>query len=196
MTNQSKNEKKALIILFKDINNYYNANSLSKVLGISRVGCMKLLKKLHIKGLLTLKKIGKATTYKLNLENDFAIDLITFILSEEANNFRRWKEEFKELSNIDRIVLLYGSTIKDYSKARDIDIMVIREPKDSGNVNKIIINKQQLLPKKIHLIELSREEFIANIRKKQPAMMDIVKNAIILYGQSKYAELLKDVSSF
>lgn len=196
MTNQTKNEKRALIILFKDINNYHNANSLSKELGISRVGCMKLLKKLYAQGLVTTKTIGKATAYKPNLENDFVIDLITFILSEEVNSFRRWKEEFKELSNGERIVLLYGSTIKDYSKARDIDIMIIREPKDSGNINKIIINKQHLLPKKIHLIELTEKEFISNVRKKQPAMIDIVKNAIILYGQSKYARLLKNVPGF
>ncbi len=196
MAHRTENEKKALLILFKDFTSYYNANSMSKQLGISRIGSMKLLKKLKAENLLIAKKIGKSTVYRPNIKEDYALDIIIFGLAEEANNFKRWKDEFKELFIGGRIVLLYGSTIKDYSKARDIDIMVIRKAGDSGQINKIINEKQQLLPKKIHAIDLTPQEFINNLEKKQIALIDIIKNAIVLYGQSKYVDLLKNVTSF
>ena len=91
--------------------------------------------------------------------------------------------------------MLYGSTIRDYTKARDIDIMILRKAGDSGQIHKVISEKQQLLPKKIHAIDLTSQEFMKNVQNKQVAVIDIVKNAIILYGQNKYAELLKNVSS-
>ena len=139
--------------------------------------------------------IGKSTVYKPNMQDSYVLDLITFILAEEANEFKRWKEEFKELFVDGRIILLYGSTIRDYTKARDIDIMILRKAGDSGQIHKVISEKQQLLPKKIHAIDLTSQEFMKNVQNKQVAVIDIVKNAIILYGQNKYAELLKNVSS-
>ena len=71
MTVQTFNEKKALLLLFKDFTIYYNANSLSKELGISRIGAMKLLRKLQKEELVISKKIGKSIIYKPNIKNDF-----------------------------------------------------------------------------------------------------------------------------
>jgi len=195
MVQLTENEKKALLILFKDFTSYHNANSLSKTLNISRVGSMKLLKKLKAKEILITKTIGKSTVYKINIKNDYVIDLIAFLLTEEANNFKRWKEEFKELFTNNRIILFYGSAIKDYSKARDIDLMIIRKSGESGKIHKIINKKQQMLPKKIHAIDLTLQEFLDNVHNEQAAIIDIIKNAIVLYGQYKYVELLKNVAS-
>jgi len=195
MVSLTKNERKALIILFKELSSYHNANSLSKNLGISRVGTMKMLKKLHKEELLIDKKIGKSIVYKLNLNYDYAIDLISFLLSDEANNFKRWKDEFKGLFKKERVVMFYGSAIRDYAKARDIDIMIIRGKKESGEVYKVIAERQKFIPKKIHVIDLTPEEFVKNLRQKKKAIMDIVKNAVILYGQNRYVGLIKNVTS-
>ena len=40
----------------------------------------------------------------------------------------------------------------------------------------------------IHLLE--------NLKKRNKAMIDIVKNAIILYGQDKYVGVMQDVARF
>ena len=195
MVYQTENKKRALLILFKDFTSYYNANTISKQLGISRIGSMKLLKKLKTENLVTATVIGKSTVYKPNMQNSYMLDLITFILAEESNGFKRWKEEFKEFFVEGRIILLYGSTIVNYTKARDIDIMILRKAGDSGQIHKLINEKQQLLPKKIHAIDLTSQEFIKNVQNKQVAIIDIIKNAVVLYGHNKYVELLKNVSS-
>ena len=67
--------------------------------------------------------------YKLNLEDDYVRNLIAFLLADEANNFKRWKDEFKDLFKGERIVILYGSTIKNYEKAEDIDVMIVIKKK-------------------------------------------------------------------
>src|SRR3989344_3588437 len=160
----TENEKNALLILFKDFSSYYNANSLSKKIGISRIGAMKLLKKLENKKILTTERIGKSLVYKVNLVYDYVQDLISFILSDEATHFERWKDEFKELFKEGRVIMLHGSVIHDYAKARDIDLMVIREKGQSGAINKVVRVRQGYLPKKIHLIDLSKEEFLKNVK--------------------------------
>ena len=196
MAHLTENEKKALLILFKDFSSYYNANSLSKKIGISRVGAMKLLKKLENKKILAVQRIGKSLVYKINWRYDYAQDLISFVLSDEAIHFERWKDEFKGLFKNDRIVMLHGSVLSDYNKARDIDLMVIREKGESGEINKAIRERQGFLPKKIHLIDLSKEEFLKNVKNKQEAITDIVKKSVVLYGQKIYVVLIKNVSGF
>ncbi len=194
MVQLTDNEKKALLILFKDFTSYHNANSISKKIGISRIGCMKMLKKFEKKEIVTSKKIGKSIVYKPNLENDYVRDFISFLLSDEANHFKRWKDELKELFKGGRVVMLYGSTITDYSKARDIDVMIIRKKGESGEIYEIITERQKYIPKKIHVVDLTPEEFLKNVKQRQKAIIDIVKNAIILFGQNRYVELIKNVT--
>jgi len=192
----TKMERETLLILFKDFASYYNANSISKVLGISHVGAQKIFKRLLKENLINDKQIGKSIIYKLRLDDDYVCKLIAFLLADEANSkFRRWKEEFKELFKKNRIVMLFGSTIIDYSTARDIDMMMIMDKKDYKPVKKIIDEKQQILPKKIHSIQLTEEALIQNIKKRQEAIVDIVKNAVILYGEDKYVRVIKNVAS-
>lgn len=195
MISLTKKEREALLILFKDFTNYYNANSISKLLGISHVGAQKIFKRLFDGGILRDQKIGKSIIYKPKLEDDYVCKLIAFLLADEANNFKRWKEEFKEISKKDRIIMLFGSVLKDYAKARDIDVMVVVEKKGYKEVIKIIKQKQELSPKRIHSIELAASDLIKNIKKRNEAIIDIVKNAVILYGQDKYVEIIKNVAS-
>ena len=191
----TQKEKEALLILFKDFSSYYNANSLCKSLGISRVGTMKILKKFHKKNVLINRQIGKSIVYKINLEDDYAGKLISFLLADEAQNFKRWKDEFKDIFKKDRIVMLYGSSIKNYEKASDIDIMVIIKKGEYKEVKKILGQRQVFLTKPIHSIELTIKDLLNNLEKKQKAIIDIVKNAIVLYGQEKYVEIIKNVTS-
>ena len=189
-------EREALIILFKDFTNYYNSNSISKVLGISHVGAQKIFKRLLKDRLVTSRQIGKSIIFKPRLEDDYTCKLLAFLLADEANNnFKRWKEEFRQLFKKDRIVMLFGSAVNNYATAKDIDIMVVIKKADLREVKKIIDEKQELLPKRIHSIELTEGDLKNNLKKREKAIIDIVKNAIILYGQDRYVEAIKNVTS-
>lgn len=190
MVNFTENEKRALLVLLKDAFTYHNSNSLSKKLNISRVGSMKILKKLEENNILKTINIGKSIVYKINFNDDYVCDVMTFLLSDESNDYKRWKNEFKELFNKNRIVIIFGSALINYSKANDIDLLVIGQENFLMN---IINEKQKILSKKIHLINITNKEFLNNLDEKQKSIVEIIKTGIVLYGQSKYVELLKNV---
>ena len=195
MTALTQKERETVLILFKEYNNYYNANSISKILNMSHVGAQKIFKRLLQENLVTSKTIGKSITYKLNFKDNYVSQLVAFLLADEANKFKRWKEEFKEIFEKDRIIMLFGSTVKDYAHAHDIDLMIVIENKEVKEVNAILKKKEKILPKKIHTIKLNHQDLSENLKKKDKTFIDIIKNAIILYGQDKYVEMLKNVTS-
>ncbi|MBI2575791.1 nucleotidyltransferase domain-containing protein [Candidatus Woesearchaeota archaeon] len=191
----TQKEREAVLILFKEYTTFFNANSISKVLSISHVGAQKIFKRLIHEDLLISKTIGKSITYKLNFANDYAAHLVAFLLADEATKFNRWKEEFRELFKNNRIVMLFGSAIKDYAHARDIDILVVSENKELKEVNAVLKKKEAILPKKVHTIHLTHSDLLENLKKKDKAIVDIVKNAIILFGQDTYVGIVKNVTS-
>ena len=196
MISLTEKERETLLILFKDFAAYYNANSISKILRISHVGAQKIFKRLLKENLIKDHRIGKSIIYKLKLEDDYVRKLVSFLLADEANSkFKMWEEEFKVLSKEKRIVMLFGSVTKNYVAARDIDILIVIDKKDYKEVKKTINEKQELLPKALHSIEMTEEDLIKNIKKKQGAIMDIIKSAVILYGQDQYVEVIKNVTS-
>ncbi len=195
MVSLTEKEREALLILFKDFTAYHNANSVSKVLGISRVGALKLFRRLESQGLLASQKIGKSIVYKPKLNDDYVKKLIAFLLADEANNFKRWKEEFKELFRKGRIVMLFGSVLSDYEKANDVDLLVASAKSEKEEIDEILEKKADILPKRLHAIKLTAIELERNIKRKEAAILDIVKTGVILYGQDDYVEVLKNVTS-
>ncbi len=196
MVSLTKKERETLLILFKDYTAFYNANSISKVLGISHVGAQKIFKRLLNEQLIIDRRIGKSIVYKPKLEDDYVRKLISFLLADEANNFRRWKEEFKKLFKKDRIIMMYGSAIKNYKQAEDIDIMLVIKKGEFKEVTKTVSGIQETLPKKIHLIKLTTGDLLKNTKNKKQAIIDIVRNAVILCGQDKYVWAIKNVTGF
>ena len=196
MVSITQNQKEALLVLLKDYTNFYNANSLSKVIQISHVGAQKILKGFKEEDITKTQNIGKSIVHRANLENDYTQKLIKFLLADEANKFTRWKEEFKGLSTENSIVIIYGSAIKNYKQANDIDIMIITAQPEFKLIDEEIKNVQKLLPKKIHAIKLTKKDFLENVKNKNKAVVDIVKNAVVLYGEDKYVEVMKSVAGF
>ena len=189
-------ERETVLVLFKEYATFYNAHTISKVLTISHAGAQKILKKLLCENLVVSKTIGKSIIYKLNFIDPYVSQLVAFLLADEANEFKRWKEEFKELFKWGRIILFFGSAITDYAHAHDIDVMIVLENKDVKEVMVLLKKKEEILPKKIHAIQLTRQDLLENLKKRDKAIIGIVKNAIILYGQDTYVGIVKHVASF
>lgn len=196
MISLTQNERETLLILFKDYTAFYNANSISKVIGISHVGAQKIFKRLLNDGLITSKNIGKSIVYKPNLEDDYSRSLIAFLLAGEATKFKRWKDEFNGLFKEGRIIILFGSALGNYKEAKDIDIMVVAKKEEFKDVNKVMRQRQEILPKKIHSIEITREDLIINIRKRQEPILNMVKKGVVLYGYEQYVGVIKNVTGF
>ncbi len=194
MISLTKNEREALLVLFKDIYGQHNASSIGRLLNISRIGAMKMLKRMEKQGLLKSGKVGNSLIYKLNLDDDYSGKLVSFLMADEANNFKRWKEEFKKLFKNGRIVILFGSTVRNYTQARDIDILVTIEKEDFDEVNALIDERQRILPKRIHPLIMTKDDLLNNLRENKGAMREIAKTGVILYGHDSYVEAVKNVA--
>jgi len=110
--------------------------------------------------------------------------------------FEGRKDKFRDLFKKGRIVMIYGSAIRNYKTAKDIDIMVVMKKEDADEVSGIISKKGRILPKEIHCIKLTEKDLLDNIKEKNEAIVDIIKNAIILHGYDRYVEVVKNVAGF
>jgi len=188
---QLTKEQEIIKLLFKDFLTYHNSRTISKVIGISHAGAFKILKKLEKRDIVRPKRIGKAIIYSLNLENPITNKGIEMALVIEAQNFRRWVEEFKELEDHVRFVILFGSITRNEKEASDIDILIVINKGKYENVNKIIEKKQSILPKRIHSLIQIPKDFKHDINKKNKAVVEILKTGIILYGQEELRRIMK-----
>ena len=109
MININKAESKLLLKIFKDFSRDYNANSISKEIGITPRGALKILKKLKARNLLKDKQLGRAVFYKINFDDKYAIKIIeTLLIAEARERAERWVKEFNDIFKSTDIVILFG----------------------------------------------------------------------------------------
>lgn len=190
------NEQLVLKILFKDFLTDYNSRNLSKLIGISHAGTFKILKKLEKNKILNSKKVGNISIYKINYENNISKKIIDTILTIEADNYKRWLEEFKSLENKVNFLILFGSTLINYEKAKDVDILIVSDKRYYPEIYKFIKERNNLLLKKIHMIFQTPDDFNIDLNKHNKVTIEIIKKGIALFGQNEYIIMLnKNVTS-
>ena len=197
MKTQTEKENEMLLLIFKDFNTDYNANSISKKLNITPRGALKIMNNLFSERILIRKKFGKAIFYKFNFEDNYARKLIeTLLIKESKEKASRWLSEFEGLYEIVQIVLVYGSVVRAYEKARDIDVLLVMEKNKYKEVSKFIEEKNNILMKPIHPLIMTLSDLQKNLKNKNPAMINAIKEGHVLNGQDKLIEVIKNVTSF
>lgn len=190
-------ENEALLLIFKDFSTDYNANSISKKLNITPRGALKILNKLYSEKVLIRRKLGKAIFYKVNFEDDYAKKLIETLLMKEAREkAARWLSEFEGLFGAIQIGLIYGSAVRNYEKARDIDLLLIIEKEKYKEISKLVEEKNRILIKPIHPLIMVSSDLEKNLKNKNPAMINAIREGHIFYGYAEIMEVIKHVTSF
>jgi predicted nucleotidyltransferase len=188
-----------LLKILKDYSILHTVTSIAKETNLSRVGAWKILKKLEKERLIDLKPIGtgKTSAYvlKINWNNPLTEKNLELMLAKEAQNRQRWVEEFKETYSCSYVVILFGSILKKEKDANDIDLFIVLDRAKNEKLNEIITKKNAVLIKKIHSIKQTRDDLINNLRKKDPVMMSIMKEGIVLHGQGLLIDLIKNVTN-
>ncbi|MBS3142981.1 hypothetical protein J4464_06350 [Candidatus Woesearchaeota archaeon] len=189
--------QKILIRILKDIAVQHTVTSLAKEIGLSRVGAWKILKKLEAENIITLKPIGggKTSTYivECNWSNILTEKNLELLLTEEAQNNQRWLDTFRELEASVDFLILFGSVLHSPKEANDIDLLVIADKKDLLKVNNTISKLQKTQIKKIHSINLTKAEFKVEISKHNKIFIDALKKGVVLYGQERCIQLVKEM---
>lgn len=184
-------EQEIIKLLFKDFSASYNSRNISKIIGISHAGAFKILKKMEKREIVKSKRIGKALIYSLNMKNPITCKGIEMALVIEAQNFRRWIEEFRELEDKIKFLILFGSIIRNEKAARDIDLLIVAYKEKFKDIEKIIKETQKYTNRKIHPLIQTLENFTKDVGKKNKVMLEILKIGIVLFGQEEFRKTLE-----
>lgn len=193
MKSITSNEINFVLQILKNPKQDYNANSISKELGISSMGALKIAKKLEKEDILVSKKIGKAIFYSINYKSDYAKQYLSFILKKQAEQsnpyIKRWISEIRKIKNSD-LAILFGSVLSKHDKASDIDVLFVVSQKNFSELKKEIESINRLNDKKIHPVYQSEQDLIENINKEDKVILNIIKG-IVVFGEELFLDLLK-----
>lgn len=194
---KAKTSEKILKILVKGPFFEHTATSLSKILRITRQGLWKTLNNLSKDKLISLKSIAntKRSVVRVELEfkNLLTLKTISLLLTKESLNYERWRLEFAELERYSDFIVLFGSILTNPKEANDIDILAVMDKKDFKTLDVIRNKIQKTQAKKIHLIDLTKEEFKNELKKHNKAYIDALKKGVILFGQDNFIKFIEEL---
>lgn len=197
MKDITQNEIKILQVLFKEFNTRYNANNLSKQIGLTSMGALKILKNLKKQNIIKAEQLGKAVFYKLNLDNDYVNTYLEFLLKKEAEQalpkVKRWIKELRIFKNSAEIGILFGSVLKK-TDFTDLDLLLVLKKSQNKKINQISNEIKKVNIKKIHIIKQTKKDLISNLKKENKIILSIVKNGIVLFGHKSLIEVIKHVT--
>lgn len=194
-----KDNKSAILsFLLRNIQRESTITLLARELKLSRVGIWKILKKLEKEKLLSLIPFGTGKTgiynIKLNWENSLLEKTLALIFSQEAINNQRWTENFKDLEDKTSFLVLYGSILHSPKEANDIDVLSMADKDNFQEIDKIINKIQKTQIKKIHFLNLTKEELKEELKKHNKTFIDAIKKGVILFGQEKFIKFVRELN--
>ncbi len=198
MEDITNNEIVVLLTLLKDFSANYNANSLSKVVGLTSMGTLKILKKLEKQNLLRSEQMGKGVFYKINFNNNYAKNYLVFLLQKEAEQsvprVKRWVKELRQLENSADFGMLFGSLLNG-GHYNDIDFLIVLEQSQINKVNKLISGINKISSKRVNLVKQTIKDLEDNLKKKDKIVVNAVKKGIVVFGYKRFIEVIENVSS-
>lgn len=188
-------EKEMLFVLsiFKSPEKEYSASSISPMLNISRMGALKIARKLEKDEILGSKTVGKSRVYFLNFSKEYAKHYLRMLLSREAEKaapyIRVWINEIKKIKNAEAAVL-FGSILRK-KEANDIDVLFVARQNKFEELKKEIEKINKLSIKKIHPIYQSENDFKKNLYKRDKLIIEAIKGIFIM-GEDKLMGLISE----
>jgi predicted nucleotidyltransferase len=190
-------ENEAILKIFKDFRESYNANSLSKVMDITPRGALKILKKLENKEILKSKKFGKASFYRINFKEDYTKKVLEYLLMTEARKkgVKRWLWEFRDIYKDAEIVLVFGSMTRNPKQAKDIDVLFVFKKEKFQRMKDFVKDKNIILLKPIHPVYQLPSDVRKNLKEESPALVSAIKTGYVLHGYDKIIKVMENVTS-
>jgi predicted nucleotidyltransferase/DNA-binding phage protein len=189
--------EKILAKLIKEPFAEHTATSLAKAFSITRQGLWKTLSKLSKRGFISLESIANIKKSAVNISvqlNPISIKMLSLILTKEAMNNQKWISNFAELEDKVGFLILFGSVLNTPKEAKDIDLIAVLDNKNKfKQVDEIISKIQKTQAKRIHLIDLTKEEFKEELKKQNKAYIDALKKGVILFGQDNFIEFIRSL---
>lgn len=195
METQISTTDKLTITLLKEPLVEHTATSVARSLGITRQGVWKILNRLDSDKIISLKSIAdtkkSAVKIDLQLENPVTIKILSLLLTKESLQYERWRINFAALEKHTYFLILFGSILYNTKEANDIDLLaVVNKKTDFKFIDETASKIQKTQLKKIHVIKMTREELMMEMKKNNHAYLDALKKGAILFGHDNFLKFI------
>ena len=196
MVEKTTNIKLEIIRLFRsDYLAKFHVREMAQLTKKSHVTLLPHLKALEKDKILIPKTIGKNKQHSLNFENIITKNYLNLTETVETTAFLEHvfliKKIAKEIFNLNLTgtIIAFGSYVKKtFDEESDIDLFYLGKVTDKEIQN--IKNIGKMYGKTIHVKKSTFKNFALGLRKKDPLVIEIVKNHIILQNPEQFVNAL------
>lgn len=171
MLSLSDNEFSVLNFLVRNFTERLTIRNIAQKLDFSAAGVFNILKKLEKNNIVVGEKLGTGLFYSINFENKIAEHLAAIVLL--------YSDERIEKINIEQL---------KQAKAAIFDKKNLLLITDNVTVLDISIPN-------IDVIVKTEDEIIGLLRKKDSEILQLLKKGIVLFGENKIVEIIKNCIS-
>ena len=163
----SDNEFSVLSFLVRNFTERLTIRNVAQRLNFSAAGVFNILKKLEKENILKGEKLGTGLFYSVNFENKIALHIAEIVLLYSDEKILLNSEPFRQ------------------AKAAMFDKKNLLLIIDSVTVLSFTIPN-------VNVIAKTEEELTDLLRKKDSEILQILKKGIVLLGEEKFAEIIKN----
>lgn len=189
-----KNTTKIVLFLLKNTDKLgFNINQISRETKISVGSAFKILKELEKNSFIIKEEISNASHYTLNFGNQETIKLCELLLMAEKRELKGHAKLYAEdLNKFDQseLILLFGSILKG-KDFNDVDALFITN--NIKSTKDFCLELSTIRTKPIVPLILKKEDLIIELKNKKEAIIGIIKNSVIIKGESTFIGVIKNV---
>lgn len=190
-----KNTERIIMYLLRNVNQFgYNINQIAKLNKISVGSAFKILKELEKDKIIIKKEISNASHYKLNLDNDETKKLCELLLLTEKRNLKGYAKLYADdIVKFDaELIIIFGSVLKRKS-FNDVDVLFLTDK--TKKVNNFCLEISKVRTKPVVPLIMKKEDLIKTIKQEKEAILGMIREGVVLKGESIFVEVIKDVYS-
>jgi len=189
-----KNTSKLILFLLKNIDPLgYNINKIAKNTNVSVGSAFKILKDIEKDKLVVKRTINNASHYLLNYSNPELNKLCELMLLIEKRNLKSYAKLYADdlcKFNSAEMIVLFGSVLKD-KEFNDIDVLFLTT--QIKKVSNFCLDLSKIRTKPVVPLIMKKEDLIQNIKNDNSAIINIIKEGIVIKGESIFLEVIKNV---
>ena len=191
-----KNTTRIIIYLLKNVDEFgYNINQISKLNNISVGSAFKIIKELEKDKIIIKKEISNASHYRLSFDNPETIKLCELLLLAERRSLKGHAKlyadeviKFKEAE----MIIIFGSVLRG-KEFNDVDVLFLTN--QTKKVNNFCLEISKVRTKPVVPLIMKQEDLIKAMKNKKEAILGMMKESVVLKGESIFIEVIKNVNS-
>ena len=191
-----KNTARVILFLLRNLDDFgYNINQIAKLNNISVGSAFKILKELEKDMLVIKNEISNASHYKLNFDNPETIKLCELLLLAEKRNLKGYAKvyadeiiKFKDAE----MMVIFGSVLKA-KEFNDVDVLFITN--QTKKVNNFCLEISKIRTKPVVPLIMKMDDLIKAMKQNKDAILNLIKEGIVLKGESLFLEVINNVNS-